>query len=85
MFTLIVNGKEFTYDSYSQFCNDPKCWDEVVEGSGWDVVAGDWYWHYMMLSLHEAVTKVETDRTFYEWHGIYKPKTIPPIGFKITE
>lgn len=83
MFTLIVNGKEFTYDSYSQFCNDPKCWDEVVEGSGWNGTGGDW--RDIARALHKAVSQVIEDRTFFLWHGIYKPYSMPPIGFKITE
>ena len=80
MFYLLVNGKEFTAESYKTFCSDVSLWDTIKEESGFIGTGGDW--RYIELYLHNAVINTNT---FNVWHGIYKPFSVPAIGFKITK
>lgn len=80
MFYLLVNGKEFVSESYESFCEDTYLWEMIKEESGFTGTGGDW--RYIGLYLHNAVIKTNI---FNEWHGIYKPFSVPAIGFKITK
>lgn len=80
MFYLLVNGKEFVSENYESFCKDSYLWEMVKEESGFTGTGGDW--RYIELCLHNAVVNTNT---FDIWHGIYKPFSVPAIGFKITK
>ena len=79
MFYLLVNGKEYVSESYKIFCEDIPLWEKIKEESGFLGTGGDW--RYIELCLHNAIIKTNT---FNVWHGIYKPFSVPAIGFKIT-
>lgn len=81
MFKLTINNQEFTSDTYESFCKDLYLWDEIQRKSGWQGTGGDW--RYIASCLHNAVMEKIKHGYFNEWHGIYKPFSIPPIGFKI--
>ena len=78
MFYLLVNNREFVSESYKTFCENMPLWEKIKEESGFKGTGGDW--RYIELSLHNAVNNANTG----EWYGIYKPFSIPAIGFKIT-
>ena len=80
MFYLLVNGKEFVSESYEYFCEDTYLWERIKEESGFQGTGGDW--RYIELCLHNAVLNANN---FNVWHGIYKPFSVPAIGFKITK
>ena len=79
MFYLLVNGNEFVAESYQTFCEDTYLWDVIKEASGFIGTGGDW--RYIELYLHNAIINTNT---YNVWHGIYKPFSVPAIGFKIT-
>ena len=79
MFYLLVNGKEYVLDSYKTLCEDLPLWEKIKEESGFKGTGGDW--RYIELSLHNAVNDANN---LGVWYGIYKPFSVPAIGFKIT-
>lgn len=83
MFILAINDHEFSSENYDTFCKDIYLWEEIQRKSGWQGTGGDW--RYIARHLHNAVTEKIQQGSFDSWHGIYKPYSIPPIGFKIEK
>ncbi|UNY40455.1 hypothetical protein KLEP7_gp87 [Pseudaeromonas phage vB_PpeM_ KLEP7] len=83
MFKLIINNVEFESEDYESFCKDLYLWDLIQRTCGYEGTGGDW--RHIGLSLHSAVTKAISSRHYKQWIGIYKPYSIPPIGFYIAE
>ncbi len=83
MFELMVNGQVFVSDSYDAFCKDISMWEEVQRASNFQGTVGDW--RYIALVLHSEVTKVIHSNQFDQWLGIYKPYSVPAIGFKVSK
>ena len=64
-----------------QTCALPICFPVTIkEESGFRGTGGDW--RYIELCLHSAVNNANE---LGVWHGIYKPFSVPAIGFKITK
>lgn len=83
MFELIINGKIFVSDSYETFCKDNLMWEEIQCVSNFQGTSGDW--RYIALTLHSEVTKVIQLNQYNQWFGIYKPYSVPAIGFKVSK
>ena len=83
MFELVVNGQVFVSESYDAFCKDILMWEAVQRASNFQGTGGDW--RYIALALHSEVTKVVQSNQFDQWLGIYKPYSVPAIGFKVSK
>ena len=83
MFELMVNGQVFVSESYDAFCKDLLMWEAAQRASNFQGTGGDW--RYIALALHSEVTKVIQSSQFDQWFGIYKPCSVPSIGFKVSK
>lgn len=83
MFELMINGKIFVSDSYDTFCKDKYTWEMIQSASNFQGTGGDW--RYIALTLHSEVTKVIQSNQYNQWFGIYKPYSVPAIGFKVSK
>ena len=83
MFELMVNGQVFVSESYDAFCKDILMWEAVQRASNFQGTGGDW--RYIALALHSEVTRVIQSNQFDQWLGIYKPYSVPAIGFKVSK
>lgn len=83
MFELMVNGQVFVSKSYDDFCKDILMWEAVQRASNFQGTGGDW--RYIALVLHSEVTRVIQSSLFDQWFGIYKPYSVPAIGFKVSK
>ena len=83
MFELMVNGQVFVSESYDSFCKDILMWEAVQRASNFQGTGGDW--RYIALVLHSEVTRVIQSGLFDQWFGIYKPYSVPAIGFKVSK
>ncbi len=83
MFELVVNGQVFVSGSYDAFCKDILMWEAVQRASNFQGTGGDW--RYIALALHSEVTRVIQSNQFDQWLGIYKPYSVPAIGFKVSK
>ena len=83
MFELMVNGQVFVSKSYDDFCKDILMWEAVQRASNFQGTGG--IWRYIALTLHSEVTKVIQSNQFDQWFGIYKPYSVPAIGFKVSK
>lgn len=83
MFELMINDRVFVSDSYDAFCKDILMWEAVQRASNFQGTGGDW--RYIALALHSEVTRVIQSKQFDQWFGIYKPYSVPAIGFKVSK
>ena len=83
MFELMIRGQIFVADSYDTFCKDNLMWEEIQRVSNFQGTGGDW--RYIALTLHSEVTRVIQSNQYNQWFGIYKPYSVPAIGFKISK
>lgn len=83
MFEIMINNQTFESESYVDFCKDIELWHEIEKVSNFQGTAGDW--RYIALCLHSAITEAIDTGQYDKWLGIYKPYSIPAIGFKITK
>ena len=83
MFELIINGQVFVSDSYDAFCKDILMWKAVQRASNFQGTGG--IGCNTALTLHSEVTKVIQSKQFDQWFGIYKPCSVPSIGFKVSK
>ena len=83
MFELMVNGQVFVSESYDAFCKDILMWEAVQRSSNFQGTGGDW--RYIALVLHSEVTRVIQSNQLDQWFGIYKPYSVPAIGFKVSK
>lgn len=83
MFELMVNGQVFVSESYDAFCKDISTWEEIQRVSNFQGTGGDW--RYIALTLHSKVTEIIHSNQYNQWFGIYKPYSVPAIGFKVSK
>ena len=83
MFELMIKGQIFVSDNYESFCKDNLMWEEIQRVSNFQGTGGDW--RYIALTLHSEVTKVIQSNQCNQWFGIYKPYSVPAIGFKVSK
>jgi hypothetical protein len=83
MFELMVNGQVFVSESYDAFCKDKYMWEAVQRASNFQGTGR--IGCSIALALHSEVTKVIQSKQFDQWFGIYKPYSVPAIGFKVSK
>ena len=80
-FKVLVNGQEFVSDTYDAFVRDEQMWSDIQEASGFQGTGGDW--RYIGLRLDSAIKQAIKFNHQEQWCGIYKPYSVPAIGFYI--
>lgn len=79
----MIKGQIFVADNYENFCKDNLMWEEIQRVSNFQGTGGDW--RYIALTLHSEVTKVIQSNQHNQWFGIYKPYSVPAIGFRVSK